>query len=147
MSKRFNIYLYYFLQLTWGIIQNILGFLIYIILLIKNPRRKKGTYLGARVLSWSLKASAAIGMFIFLEDRNDDYLMNILVHEYGHTIQSCILGPLYLLVIGIPSFIWARNKRFIRKRQKGIYRYGSFFPERWANQLGRKYTGYEAIKH
>jgi hypothetical protein len=30
-----------------------------------------------------------------------------LAHEYGHTLQSKILGPLYLPVIGIPSFISA----------------------------------------
>lgn len=27
----------------------------------------------------------------------------LLVHEYGHTIQSLMLGPLYLAIIGIPS--------------------------------------------
>ena len=147
MNRRFNIYLYYFLQLTWGIIQNILGFLIYGFLLIKNPRRKKGNFFGAKVLSWSLKESASIGMFIFLEDRNDDYLTPIVVHEYGHTIQSCILGPLYLFVVGIPSFLWAHNKKLIKSRQKGIYKYSSFYTEKWANYLGKKYTGLESIKH
>lgn len=33
-------------------------------------------------------------------------LQTLLVHEYGHTIQSMILGPLYLIVIGIPSTLW-----------------------------------------
>lgn len=147
MNRRFNIYLYYFLQLTWGIIQNILGFLIYGFLLIKNPRRKKGNFFGAKVLSWSLKESAGIGMFIFLEDRNDDYLTPIVVHEYGHTIQSCILGPLYLFVVGIPSFIWANYPRFERNRRRGKYTYSIFYPERWANYLGRKYTGLPSINH
>lgn len=27
-------------------------------------------------------------------------------HEYGHQLQSYILGPLYLLIIGLPSGLW-----------------------------------------
>jgi len=42
-----------------------------------------------------------------LENRipDDEIEQRTLVHEYGHTIQSIILGPLYLLIIGIPSSI------------------------------------------
>ena len=86
-------------------------------------------------------------MFIFIGDYNNDNISALLAHEYGHTIQSCILGPLYLLSIGIPSFIWANNKRFIRNRQKGMYLYTSFYTERWANYLGSKYTGLDTIHH
>ncbi len=32
---------------------------------------------------------------------------HLLVHEYGHTLQSLILGPFYLLLIGIPSVLSA----------------------------------------
>ena len=55
-------------------------------------------------------------------------------HELGHTIQSKYLGPLYLLVIGIPSIIWVCLRRMIpilRKR----YDYYDVFPENWANKL------------
>ena len=57
-----------------------------------------------------------IGMFIFISEKCPKGLESNLsmqetfertkVHEYGHTIQSIILGPLFLLVIGIPSCIW-----------------------------------------
>ena len=141
-----NKFLYYFLQLTWGIIQNILGFLIYIFLFLKNPRRIRGNFFNSKVITWHLQGSAGIGMFIFLSDRSSHF-KRVLVHEYGHTIQSCILGPFYLLVIGIPSFIWAHNKRFERNRIRGLYRYSSFYPERWANYLGEKYTGLSSIRH
>ena len=49
----------------------------------------------------------------------------LLVHEYGHTIQSLILGPLYLVLIGIPSTLWG----FLlgkRRKEKQIP-YGAFF--------------------
>ena len=50
-------------------------------------------------------------------------------HEYGHTLQSKYLGPLYLLVIGIPS---------------GLHclvgftdYYYDFYTEKWADKLGK----------
>ena len=29
------------------------------------------------------------------------------LHEYGHCRQSRLLGPFYLLVVGLPSLLWA----------------------------------------
>ena len=52
-------------------------------------------------------------------------------HEYGHTRQSLYLGPLYLLVIGIPSLLWAWWHR-THKRVS----YYSFYTEKWADRLG-----------
>lgn len=52
-------------------------------------------------------------------------------HEYGHTRQSLYLGPLYLLIVGIPSSLWAVWYR-IHKRGS----YFSFFTEKWADKLG-----------
>jgi len=58
------------------------------------------------------------------------------VHEYGHCIQSLILGPLYLIAVGLPSYLWA-NLPPLRKlrREKGLSYY-SVYPENWANALG-----------
>jgi hypothetical protein len=52
-------------------------------------------------------------------------------HEFGHVIQSRILGPLYLLVIGIPSLSWAC---WYRKHKRGSY--FAFYTEKWADRLG-----------
>jgi hypothetical protein len=57
-------------------------------------------------------------------------------HEFGHCIQSRILGPFYLLLIGIPSFTWATARRY------GYFLkadYEAFFIERSATKLGCKY--------
>lgn len=143
--KKVNLFLYYFFQLTWGIIQNIVGFLIYLILLIKDPKRPRLRYNGAFITLWNSYYSASIGMFIFIGKVKLNRFSKLVAHEYGHTIQSCILGPFYFLVIGIPSFIWARTPRFKRKRSKGHYLYTDFYCEKWANRLGKKYTGLEPI--
>ncbi len=64
----------------------------------------------------------------------------MLVHEYGHTIQSLILGPLYLIVMGIPSTVWGFLPSLQRKRKEKGISYFSFFTERWAKRLGEKVT-------
>lgn len=56
-------------------------------------------------------------------------------HEYGHSLQSKILGPFYLLVIGIPSLIWAGlYGSLIPETKNGYYR---FYTEKWADKLGK----------
>lgn len=52
-------------------------------------------------------------------------------HERGHSIQSMILGPLYLIVIGIPSLIWAAWWN----EGRGMSYYW-FYTEKWADKLG-----------
>ena len=60
-------------------------------------------------------------------------------HERGHRVQSRILGPLYLLVVGIPSVV--RNLIFrVKQRKYPLYKlvkwYYSGYPEKWADKLG-----------
>ncbi len=121
-------------QFTWGILQNALGFLIFLCL-IRRPHR---TFHGAVVTEWRRPMSAALGLFIFLSERAPEEL---LVHEYGHTIQSMILGPLFLPVIGIPSALWANSRRMHTRRHDRHISYYSLYTERWANHLGEKYLG------
>lgn len=58
-------------------------------------------------------------------------------HELGHRIQSRISGPLYLIVVGIPSAL--RNLRF-RHLKWPLYKklswYFNGWPEKQANKLG-----------
>lgn len=145
--RRVNYPLYYLSQFTWGILQNIAGLIIYLFLIIKDPKRGRFSFHGSRVIGWSSDYSAGVGMFIFIGAASRRNFPRILSHEYGHTIQSCILGPFYALVIGLPSFIWAHNRRLTRNRMAGRYRYSDFYPERWANHLGKKYTGLEPIDY
>ena len=57
-------------------------------------------------------------------------------HEYGHTLQSLLLGPLYLLTIGVISFTWANAPRFKRMRRERGLPYSHCIVERWADRLG-----------
>lgn len=84
---------------------------------------------------YNLGGCVSLGEYVFLGPGyyNDE---EVLKHEKGHTIQSKYLGWLYLLVIGLPSFIWANSKYCKKYRQKHKISYYSFYTERWANKLG-----------
>lgn len=61
--------------------------------------------------------------------------LDVVKHEaLGHGTQSKYLGPLYLLVIGLPSLIWAwMYGTLIPYTQNGYY---VFYTEKWADKLG-----------
>jgi len=143
MKSKLYLFLFYLLQWTWGIIQNVLGFFVFVFLCLKDSKRKIFMYKGTIVTMWKQKTSASLGMFIFLGIADE----RVLVHEYGHSIQSIILGPLYLPFIGIPSMIWCHHPTLRKLRRKGTYRYSSFYTEKWANHLGEKVTDEESIRY
>lgn len=147
MNRRVILPLYYLIQLTWGIPQNALGLLFCLLLFIIDRHRPWGRYHGAFVIRTRLRSSAGVGMFIFLGKMDPRHVPHVLAHEYGHTIQSCILGPLYLLIIGLPSLCWANVPALRRWRHRTHTRYTSFYPESWANRLGKRYTGEEPIRN
>ena len=59
-----------------------------------------------------------MGLFIFIKDREDvnPWTYNTRIHEYGHTWQCLLLGPLYYIVIALPSVIWCNF--FAKYREK-----------------------------
>ena len=129
--------LYTCIQWTWGIAQNAIALLMLAFLKLKDPKRDVYLFHGAIVTEWKKRSSMAMGMFIFLGHHGiDSYSLRILTHEYGHTVQSCILGPLNLLLVGIPSFLWANEAHCGKKWREDGASYYSFYTERWANFEG-----------
>lgn len=130
--------LFYLIQFTWGLLQNILG----LCMLIKYRKLKHEFYHGSIITyhngEWG---GISLGMFIFINEKRDpEWLRSTRIHEYGHTVQSLILGPLFIFVIGIPSFIWCNSKKYRALRKDKGVSYFSFYPEKWANHLGAKVT-------
>lgn len=117
------------LRLLWTFPQNLLGWLLYHCI-----KGKVFQYKESQVKCWSYKeASMGLGNYIFL---CPDHVGNdrILKHEYGHVRQSRLLGWFYLIIIGIPSVIWAWC--FEKYRKKRNIDYYSFYTEKWADHLG-----------
>ena len=121
--------LYVLTQCLWGLPQTLLGLLIF----LACPGCSHSTYRGAVVTRWRGSRGLSLGLFVFLPQGADDRL---LAHEYGHTLQSLLLGPLYLLVIGLPSLIWAGLPALERRRARRRISYYAFYTERWADRWG-----------
>ena len=85
---------------------------------------------GAEVCLQKHKGGVTLGKYIFI---NQDYIDKeaVIKHECGHVKQSKILGPLYLLVIGIPSILHAWLNNYIGCCWKnGEYNYYHFYTEK-----------------
>ena len=78
------------------------------------------------IIKRKTEGSVTLGRHIFLSSKATDTTVK---HEYGHTIQSLILGPLYLIVIGIPSIIWAATHKKLASNKS----YYWFYTESTAN--------------
>lgn len=92
-------------------------------------------YKQAIVIPCVMRGAVTLGNYVFI-GLNSEYKETV-KHELGHTIQSKILGPLYLIVIGIPSITYCGLRRlFPSLRKKNYY---DFYTEKWANNLSEKY--------
>ena len=71
------------------------------------------------------------GPFVFINEHmvSED----LIKHELGHSVQSRMLGPLYLFTVGLVS--WT-NKKLIEWHLLPYGNYFSRWPENWADQLG-----------
>ena len=138
--------LYIIWQCTWGFLQTALGFIVF----LAHFKEKHYLYHGAIITGWENRASVSLGLFVFIAreskcngvEKNDDPLSELserlLIHEYGHTIQSLMLGPLYLIIIGIPSALWCSLPYCKKKRKDKRISYYSFYTEKWADLLGER---------
>lgn len=110
----------------WQLPQNIIGLILFAY--YKGNTIKIDANAKVRV-SKDMSGGITLGKYIVV--RKEDYIK----HEFGHTRQSMLLGPLYLLVIGLPSIIHAaRHSKYCKNKD-----YYHFYTEKWANKLSDKY--------
>ena len=119
---------------TWCLPQTLLGLVLKLI--YRAKLLKYYPYCG---IYYSPKMQGAISLGKYIIAGGEE-TPKTLLHELGHRKQSFILGPLYLLVIGLPSLIWCNilqkgiNKKRIKKGKKPLSYYW-FYTESWANKL------------
>ena len=124
---------YWLWQCSWGCLQTLAGAVVYV--LCAGCRRT--WYRCARVTYWRHDSGLSLGGFIFVPERRQ----TLRVHEYGHTVQSLLLGPLYLPAVGLPSILWAGLPFLSRLRKVRGISYFDRYPESWANTLSARITG------
>ena len=89
-----------YLLYIWQLPQNIIGLLLFYVY-YKDGNKVSWYDFKVNVKSKKMKGGITLGKYIIISN------VGSLNHEYGHTIQSKILGPLYLPVIGVRSLIHA----------------------------------------
>ena len=123
-------------QWTWGFPQTLIGFVLY----LAHRDAPHRTYHGCIVTRWKQSGSLGVGMFLFLSERSYDACPQVQVHEFGHAVQSAILGPLFFPIMGIPSFLWCNLKSCQKLRKEKGISYYRLYTESNANYLGSLVT-------
>ena len=123
--------LFKIIQCTWGLPQTLIGLAVYIF----SRKLQRRSFHGAVASTWGYRYGVSLGLFIFLPEDAD---RSLLFHEYGHCIQSLMLGWLYVPLVLVPSVLWLRLPVCRRYRQKRCMSYYSFVTEKWADRLGER---------
>ena len=129
--------MFYLFQFTWGFTVNLAGLLVF---LCCRKRFQSKTFRNAIVTCLpGNRGGLSLGIFIFLSVHGTQESSRLSAHEYGHTIQCLFLGPLYWVVVAIPSVIWYHF--FAGYRERYGIPYDTLYCERWATVWGRKWSG------
>lgn len=132
--------LFIILQCTWGLPQTLIGLGFF----LANRKRSHRMYRGCIDTQWKHHGGLSLGLFIFTPPDGQSNAQLIRVHEYGHCIQSLLLGPL-MIFVGIISVAWGDLPYFARLRKEKHLPYTACFVEAWASSWGEKVTGEKAI--
>lgn len=140
MKKFISYLLFYLIQFTWGILMNVIGILVTLFMLITVHKIHR---IGPNFYTVCKKAEGfgfELGFFFVVgaDCEEDEY---IITHECGHGIQNMLFGPLFILLIWIPSMIryWYRELKYYKKGLEPKTDYDSIWFEKTASNWGWKH--------
>lgn len=116
----------------WQLPQNILGLLVILFTGAKNT----GTHWVIRNPDNTRYFGVSLGNYIIFGNYPNK---KSLKHEQGHQRQSLYLGPLYLLLIGLPSITGNIYDRIVHRNWGYLARVTWYYRqpwEAWADKLG-----------
>ncbi len=119
--------LYWLIQLTWGALLTIPGLLItsFCIVFLKGKAHKNGfSYIVEIGSNWGGLELGAVALCGNYSKTNESWYQHTRKHEFGHSVQQLIFGPLQMFVVGIPSAVRYWYQRIERKK-------GKTFPSDW----------------
>ena len=127
MKKTFLEWVAYILLFLWQLPQNIVGLVFWLVFAIDGAKKViDETKWSKAWVARKMSGGISFGSFVFVSP-NLATKPACVAHELkGHTVDSRILGPLYLLVIGLPSMLHA-SFDFTKC-------YYDFFTEKLANE-------------
>lgn len=126
------------LLMLWELPQNIIGALLFTFFRLFSDTIILDEDDSLEIFSPRMRGAISLGNFrIYAYNyafNSAWYVQLVRKHEKGHRKQSKWLGPFYLIVIGIPSIIWATLHSFCKPISKIDYYW--FYTEKWANKIG-----------
>lgn len=125
-----------FFLYAWQLPQIILGLFVLLSAQIYYKELNRSKWKSSWVFRYKLKNNFLWGVSfgpIIILSNHPYHSEKTVKHEFRHSIQSKYLGPLYLLAVGIVSFVRA-SFWFIYKIPAELYWEG--YPEKWADKLG-----------
>jgi len=141
--KTFKLILFYLLHWTWALSQNIVGGIGCLLMALSGKHRRENFH-GAVITYVNTKkrfGGVSLGMFIFMAaDKNEGWIHDTRIHEFGHCVQSILLGPLYWIVVALPSILWCNLPTVVRWRKEKDVSYYALYCEGWANVWGAAWT-------
>lgn len=128
------------LLFIWQLPQNILGLILFWWYKRISTRTHRDIYKGVNYLfTDKIEGAISLGNYVIVNYIHHSYRHShwedsekVIKHEYGHTRQSLMFGPLYILLIGYQSIIHAGFHRFLCHGKD----YHHFWTEKWADKLG-----------
>lgn len=145
--KIFLAIIYWFLSLTWGSITTIIGFFGFLYFLIKGSNKiHRNGYSVIIETGGGNWGGLSLGAFAFCGNYsqiNPVWFNHTRKHEFGHSLQNIILGPLFVFLVAIPSAI--RYHYQIREIKRGTRFSSSWYDSVWFEGTATKY-GTKAVE-
>lgn len=102
---KWTAWLFILLDFIWELPQNLIGILVKLVFIKYGKREVETIRQGTcEIQNWSMYSGISLGWWQFTHKNADK---NTASHEVAHSIESVVLGPLYLVLIGLPSIMWA----------------------------------------
>lgn len=127
---------YYVLSWTWGIFMTAVGCLVggFLSFLHEPCSHKHGWYFVVGE-GWG---GVSLGPITIVSREYDQHTLD---HEFGHSLQNCVYGPLTIFLVAIPSAVRYWYRKWLRATfpMKTLPSYYSIWFEDQASRWGEKY--------
>jgi len=118
------------IRYLWQLPQHLLALLLLSLFRGRIVSRSPGAYGTVIIRLKGVSWGASLGHYILIDSMA---YPRTVIHEQGHSCQSLMLGPFYLLLVGIPSFTMALLTALGVLKAENYYKR---WPESWADELG-----------
>ena len=133
--------MFWVISLTWGIIMTIIGLLATLLLnIVKFAGKLVGYDLkikthvnGCSLITevggnWGGLELGAVALCGNYSKTNPNWFDHTRKHEFGHAIQHCLLGPLFIFIVALPSAARYWYQRIMESK-------GKTFPADWYDSI------------